>query len=57
MFHGTLLSLRYYIVDTVVILIAAWLGWRHERATGMARQYGFAFEKTSFLSWRRKSAG
>jgi hypothetical protein len=55
MFHGTLLSLRYYIVDTALIFIAAYLGWRHERSNQMARQYGFAFEKTSFLTWRRKS--
>jgi fatty acid desaturase len=56
MFHGSLFSLRYYIVDTIIVMVAAYLGWRSERAHGMARQYGFAFEKTSFLSWRRKSA-
>ena len=56
MFHGSLFSLRYYIVDTVVVMVAAYLGWRSERANGMARQYAFAFEKSSFLSWRRKSA-
>ena len=55
MFHGTLLSLRYYLVDTVIILVAAYLGWRQERASQMARQYGFAFEKNSFFSWRRKA--
>ena len=54
MFEGTLFSLRYYIVDTIVVLVAAYLGWRHERAEGMSRQYAFAFEKSSFLSWRRK---
>lgn len=54
MFHGTLFSLRYYIVDTIVVTLAAYLGWRAERANGMARQYGFAFEKSSFLSWKRK---
>lgn len=56
MFHGSLFSLRYYIVDTIIVMIAAYLGWRSERALGMARQYGFAFEKTSFLSWKRKGA-
>jgi hypothetical protein len=55
MFHGTLLSLRYYVIDTVIIFVAAYLGWRHERSNQMARQYGFAFDKTSFLTWRRKS--
>jgi hypothetical protein len=55
MFHGTLLSFRYYIVDTVIIFVAAYIGWRHERSNQMARQYEFAFEKTSFISWRRKA--
>jgi len=56
MFHGTLFSLRYYLVDTAVVLVAAWLGWRAQRASAMARQYAFAFEKSSLLTWRRKSA-
>lgn len=55
MFDGTLLSLHYYIVDTTLISVAAYIGWRHERANQMARQYGFAFEKNSFISWRRKA--
>jgi NO-binding membrane sensor protein with MHYT domain len=55
MFDGTLFSLRYYLVDTAVLVLACWLGWRHERAGSMARQYAFAFEKSSFLSWRRKA--
>ena len=56
MFHGTLFSMRYYIVDTIVVLIAAYLGWRSERAGAMARQYEFAFERSSQFSWRRKRA-
>jgi small-conductance mechanosensitive channel len=56
MFEGTLFSLRYYLVDTAVILVFAWLGWRYERTVAMARQYAFAFEKASALSWRRKGA-
>ena len=56
LFEGTLFSLRYYLVDTAVIFVFAYLGWRNERANAMARQYGFAFEKTSAFSWRRKAA-
>ena len=55
MFHGTLLSPRYYIVDTLLISVFAYIGWRQERANQMARQYSFAFEKTSMFGWRRKS--
>ena len=56
LFHGTLFSLRFYLVDTVLIAVLAYLGWRNERANAMARQYGFAFEKTSAITWRRKAA-
>ncbi|CAN1552845.1 hypothetical protein MCEMSEM23_02260 [Rhabdaerophilaceae bacterium] len=55
MFHGTLFSLRYYLVDLVFISFFAYLGWRKERASQMARQYGFAFERTSLFGWKRKA--
>lgn len=56
LFEGTLFSFRFYLVDTVIITVFAYIGWRNERANAMARQYGFAFEKTSPISWRRKTA-
>lgn len=56
LFEGTLLSPRYYVVDTLVITLCAWLGWRNERANAMARQYAFAFEKAGPFTWRRKAA-
>jgi hypothetical protein len=31
MFHGTLLSPRYYIVDTILISVAAYIGWRRQK--------------------------
>lgn len=55
LFEGTLLSLQYYLVDFTVVLIAAFLGWRAERASAMARQYAFAFERSSMFGWRRKT--
>lgn len=55
LFEGTLLSPRYYLVDTAVVLTAAWFGWRRQRADTMARQYAFAFEKASPLTWRRRA--
>ncbi len=56
LFEATLLSLHYYLVDTAVITVFAWLGWRHERTNAMARQYAFAFEKAGLFTWRRKPA-
>jgi hypothetical protein len=55
LFEGTLFSLRYYLIDTVIITIIAYLGWRHARAGAMARQYPFAFERSSPFGWRRKA--
>jgi hypothetical protein len=54
MFEGSLFALRFYLADTIILLLAAYLGWRHERTAAMARQYAFAFEKASPLTWRRK---
>jgi hypothetical protein len=54
MFEGTLLSLRFYAVDYVVLFAAAWLGWRMQRTAQMKTQYSFAYESSSPVSWRRK---
>jgi hypothetical protein len=56
LFEGTLFSLHYYLIDTVIILAFAWLGWRQERASAMGRQYAFAFERSSPVTWRRKAS-
>jgi hypothetical protein len=41
LFHGTLLSLHYYVVDLIVLLLAAGLGFKVTRKGQMQRQYGF----------------
>jgi uncharacterized membrane protein YedE/YeeE len=41
LFEGTLLSLHYYIVDLIVLLIAAGIGFTVTRRGQMERQYGF----------------
>lgn len=58
LFNGTLLSLHYYIVDLIVLLIIAFLAHRFTRTGQIARQYSFFFRRTSPLSWEKKeSAG
>jgi hypothetical protein len=54
LFEGTLLSLRYYLVDTVIVTAAAFAGWRLMRARQMARQYPWEYERTGPFGWRRK---
>src|SRR6185437_1243046 len=41
LFAGTFLSPYYYVVDTIVLILMATLGFRGTRDSQMARQYGF----------------
>lgn len=52
--QGSLLSLHYYVVDTAVLIAAAALGYRLQRAEQMATQYGWIYERTSPLTWRKR---
>lgn len=55
LFHGTLLSPHYYIVDFVILTAIAFIGKRVTRAGQMATQYGFEYARSSLLSWARKA--
>lgn len=55
LFEGTLLSLHYYLVDTLICLGFGWLGFRATRAGQMATQYGWLYGRSGFLAWRPKS--
>ena len=52
--QGTLLSPHYYAVDTLVLMCAAALGYRLERARQMTSQYGWLYERTGPLNWRKR---
>ena len=55
--EGTLLSLKYYVIDGAVLLLAAGLGYRIMRAWQMAHQYGWAFRRAGPFGWARASQG
>ena len=55
LFEGTFLSLHFYVVDTIVLFAAAFVGWRVQRARQMARQYAWLFESAGPGSWSRKT--
>ena len=55
LFGGTMFSLQYYVVDTIVLLIFATLGYKYTRTNQMVKQYHWLYEKASPLSWRPKS--
>ena len=56
LFEGTLVSLHYYVVDTIVVTSIVFLAFRYTRAKQMVRQYGWLYERAGPLSWREKQA-
>ena len=53
LFGGTLVSLRFYAVDTIVCLILGALGFRLTRAAQMTRQYAWIYARRGLFGWRR----
>ncbi len=54
LYDGTLLSLQFYIVDTIILIGIAYIGHRFTQARLMSRQYGWMFERTHAFGWRRR---
>ncbi len=57
LFGGTMLTPRYYIADAVILFIFGFLGFRFTRASQMATQYSWMYERTGPLTWRERNAG
>jgi FtsH-binding integral membrane protein len=57
LFEGTFLSLQFYLVDTVIVGLAALAGWRMRRAWQMGSQYRYAFVRTGPFTWKRRGDG
>ncbi|HEV7416819.1 MAG TPA: hypothetical protein VGN98_11705 [Tianweitania sediminis] len=55
LFNGTLLSPYYYVVDLIVLLVIATIGQRITRSQQMARQYGFEYDRSGGLGWKRRA--
>ena len=56
LFDETLLSPYYFVIDTVVLIGIALLGYRLKRVSQMTTQYGWIYEKTGLLTWRERNA-
>jgi hypothetical protein len=56
LFEGTLLSPASYNADTLYLALIGALAWRMTRATQMARQYYWLYERTGPLTWRERAA-
>ncbi|KQV38130.1 MULTISPECIES: DUF6867 family protein [unclassified Rhizobium] len=54
LFAGTMFSLQYYVVDTLVLLVFATAGFRFYRTKQMTSNYYWLYEKVSPFSWKNK---
>jgi small-conductance mechanosensitive channel len=57
LFGGTLLSVYYFIVDFIILLVIGYLGMRVTRAGQMVKQYPWLYERAGPLSWRDRKPG
>lgn len=55
LFEGTLLSLHYYIIDTVIVGAIALIGWRVARGRQMVRQYEWLYQASGPGTWEKKA--
>ena len=55
LFNGTMFTAQYYFVDTVVLMVIGFLGYRHTRTNQMVTQYSWLYERTSLLGWKARS--
>jgi len=54
LFGGTLLSLRYYVVDSLICMMFGFAGFHAARAAQMVTQYPWINRRDGPLRWRRK---
>ena len=54
LFHGTFLSLHYYLVDTAILMLIAYAGYRFTRTRQMTTQYYWLYRRTSPFGWVEK---
>jgi len=55
LFGGTLLSIHYYAIDTLVCMAFGFAGFQAARARRMVAQYPWINEPDGPLRWRRKA--
>jgi hypothetical protein len=55
LFGGTMFSLHYYVVDTIVLFLIGGLAFRYTRTRQMVVQYSWLYEPNGLLSWKPRS--
>jgi hypothetical protein len=56
LFGGTLVSVHYYAIDAIVVLIIGVLGFQYNRARQMTTQYRWLYERTGPFGWKEKTS-
>ncbi|MCF6198787.1 MAG: hypothetical protein L3J67_05225 [Hyphomicrobiaceae bacterium] len=54
LFDGQLLSLHYYLTDTLTLMIISLLAFRMTRTTQMVTCYHWLYKRSTWLSFERK---
>ena len=54
MFAGTMLAPKYYVVDTVFLMITALVSFRVRRTQQMSSQYYWLYERTGPFTWKER---
>lgn len=57
LFDGELLSLHFFIVDTLVLIAGALLGYRLTRARQMVNQYPWLYQPAGPFGWKQREPG
>jgi hypothetical protein len=57
LFTEPLVSPYYFVVDCIVLIGAALLGYRLKRVSQMTTQYRWLYERAGPLTWRERKAG
>lgn len=56
LFGGTLVSVHYYAIDAIVVLIIGALGFQYYRTRQMTTQYRWLYERTGPFGWKEKTS-
>ncbi len=56
LFEAELLSVHYFLTDTLVLVAGVLLGYRLTRVHQMVSQYPWLYERSGLLSWKGKTA-
>ena len=52
LYEAQFLSLPRYLIDTAVLMVIGFLGYRYKRTNQMTTQYNWLYEKASPFSWK-----